>query len=171
MRQSIYTHRPTDQRTLLPHTLSHMRVTILRGVSGSGKSTWARTQAPQAYVVSTDTYFIQPDGSILFEGAKLQEFHRRAFRDFMEAVFRKEPWIVVDNTNILMAEFAPYIAVAEAYDYQVELLTLDCSVETARARKQLVAEWKVQQKFKELHEETLRFPRYIAEIHRVVPCE
>jgi predicted kinase len=148
-----------------------MRVTILRGISGSGKSTWAKTQAPQAYVVSTDTYFIQPDGSIQFDGSKLKEFHGRAFRDFMEAVFRKEPWIVVDNTNILMAEFAPYVAVAEAYDYQVEILTLACSVETAQARKRLVAEWKVRKTFKELHEETLRFPRYLAEIHRVIACE
>jgi hypothetical protein len=70
-----------------------------------------------------------------------------------------------------LAEFAPYVAVAEAYDYQVEILTFACSVETAQARKQLVAEWKVRQKFKELHEETVRFPRYLAEIHRVIPCE
>ncbi len=148
-----------------------MRVTILRGISGSGKSTWAKLQAKDAIVISTDAYFIQPDGSYLFEAAKLQAYHQRAFKAFIEALEQKVPWIVIDNTNIRAWEFSPYVAAAEAFGYTTELLTFDCPLETALSRKQLLTERKMEQKFKDLTYETAHLPRHFAEINRLVPCD
>ncbi len=42
--------------------------------------------------------------------------------------------VVVDNTNTTTEEIAPYYAVARAYGYDVELVTLLVDVETAAAR-------------------------------------
>lgn len=155
----------------MPHTALHMRVTILRGISGSGKSTWTKTHAKEALIISTDAYFIQPDGTYRFEAEKLSLYHRQAFRAFLQALEEKEPWIVVDNTNICAWEFAPYVAAAEAFDYTVELFTFDCPLETALARKQLLPERKLQQKFKDLRFETAHLPRHFTEINRVIPCD
>ena len=147
-----------------------LRVTILRGISGSGKTTWANTHKEEALILSTDKYFEQ-SGTYTFDGAKLQDYHRQTFREYMEAILRREPWIIVDNTNIKLWEFVPYVAAAEVYGYTVEILTFSCSVATSLQRKQLLAEWKLQQKARDLEEETKRFPRSIAEIHTVLDCE
>jgi len=147
-----------------------LRVTILRGISGSGKTTWARAQKETARIISTDACF-EASGTYTFDATKLHEYHRRTFRDFLEAVLRKEPWIIVDNTNIKLWEFMPYVAAAEAYDYTVEILTFSCSIATSLQRKQLVAEWKVRQKARDLEEETRHFPRSIQDIHTVIDCE
>lgn len=147
-----------------------LRVTILRGISGSGKTTWANTHKEQALILSTDRYFEQ-SGTYVFNGAKLQEYHRKTFREYIEAILRKELWIIVDNTNIKLWEFMPYVSVAEAYGYTVEIFTFACSVATSLQRKQLLTERKLQQKSRDLEEETKHFPRSIAEIHTLLNCE
>ncbi len=144
-----------------------MRVTILRGISGCGKSTWAAQHASEAYIVSTDRYFVK-DGVYTFDASKLATYHQQAFRDFLEAILRQEPWIVVDNTNILLWEFIPYVVAAQAYAYTVEIITLACSLETSLARKQLLAEQKLRYKLRDLDYETTHFPKQIAEIHRII---
>ncbi len=145
-----------------------MKIVVLRGISGSGKSTWVREQAPEAFVVSADHFFIK-DGEYRFDPTRLQEAHQACYRAFVEAVARKEPFIAVDNTNISVWEMAPYVVHGRVFGYDVEILTMDCSADAAVARKDLVPPEKVRQTERFLKEETLRMPPFMKAIYRTIP--
>ena len=144
-----------------------MRITILRGISGAGKTTWVKANAQDAVVVSAD-HFFEVDGKYLFDPTKLQENHQKCFRAFMDAVLAQKPSIVVDNTNLSAWEFAPYVIAAEAYGYTVEILTLVCSVDVSVQRKGLVPPGDVQRMYERLQKETREMPPRFKAIHKVV---
>ncbi len=144
-----------------------MKVTVLRGISGSGKSTWVERNAPNAVVVSADHFFMK-DGVYQFDPSQLAENHQRCFRLFMEAILRSEAWIVVDNTNIMAWEYAPYVQAGQAFGYEVEILTLNCSVDMSRARKDRVPPKDVERTFIALQRETMEMPRRFQSIHRLI---
>ena len=144
-----------------------MRITVLRGISGAGKSTWAARHAHEALVVSTDAFFLVR-GEYRFDPRKLQENHGRCFRAFMEGILRAKPWIIVDNTNVQAWEYAPYVLAGQAYGYEVELLTFPCSVETSLARKQLVPAEDLRHIHARFEQETREMPRRFRGIHRLM---
>lgn len=144
-----------------------MRVTVLRGISGAGKTTWVKTHAADAVVVSADHYFFV-DGVYKFDPSKLPEFHNRCFRSFLDAVLVATPYIVVDNTNIHAWEYAPYVLAAQAFGYEVELLTLTCSIELSQARKNIVPPRQLVRSLEELDQETANMPKRFAGIHRTL---
>jgi predicted kinase len=116
-------------------------VFILRGVSGSGKSTFAREReryweagSCDAVVVSADDAFTGPDGAYTFDPAGLGEAHADCLRRFMAALARSVEGVIVDNTNTTAVEMAPYYAVAKAYGYHVTIVTVLCNVAEAAAR-------------------------------------
>lgn len=99
-----------------------MKVVILCGASGSGKSTWASTNHPDAIVVSSDHYFIGGDGVYRFDPSKLGAAFGACHRAFTEYVQTKTaPVVVVDNTNTTLVEIAPFVAVARAYGIEPEI--------------------------------------------------
>lgn len=106
---------------------------ILRGISGAGKSTYARRYFPDAAVVSADEYFVQ-DGSYAFDAQKLQEAHEYCFRRFLDAIVRGERAIAIDNTNVELYEISPYLLAARAFGYRPTIITLVCDAATAEAR-------------------------------------
>jgi predicted ABC-type ATPase len=135
------------------------QVKILSGVSGSGKSTYAKqlqamfhVQNPTfSVVVSADDFFMV-DGEYRFNPAKLSEAHASCFRSFIEAMqevhthtycdnsFVNLPndLVIVDNTNTTTDEIAPYVLGALAFGYEPEIITIttanlyDLSVVAAR---------------------------------------
>lgn len=108
------------------------RVLILSGVSGSGKTTWTQKQFDSLYtiVVSADNYFSKI-GGYRFEALKLPQAHAECFRRFIEVCRTLHPsdgmTIVVDNTNLTTEEIAPYVLGAQAYQWDVELITFRVS--------------------------------------------
>lgn len=110
------------------------KVIILRGVSGSGKSTYTRKHHPAALVCSADDFFIGEDGVYRFDGTRIKDAHKWCMRKFVDAVVVEYLEIVVDNTHTTKWELAPYLAVAEAHDYEVEIVWCRCPVEIAAAR-------------------------------------
>lgn len=105
-----------------------MEVVIMRGLPGSGKGYWIDGNIPDTEVVSADHYFIDPDtGEYVFDPSQLPDAHAQCLRDFISlVVVRREPVIVVDNTNTSLVEMAPYIATAMAYDYDVRIVHVEC---------------------------------------------
>lgn len=109
-------------------------VKILSGVSGCGKSTLAsKLFAPDkgAYetIISADDFFMVND-EYKFDPSKLSEAHGACFRDFIR--YLNEDYcglIVVDNTNTTAVEIAPYILGAQAYGWDVEIITLTCQTD------------------------------------------
>lgn len=106
----------------------------MRGVSGSGKSTYIRDHLPGAYVCSADHFFIGTDGVYRFNPTKLGEAHRWCYRKFLTALSDWRELIVVDNTNTQLFEFYGYIQLAWAHDYEVSAVRMDTPVELAAAR-------------------------------------
>jgi predicted kinase len=109
------------------------KAVILVGVSGSGKSTFASREYPSAVTVSADHYFMV-DGEYRFDVSKLGEAHGACLRAFVEAAISGVGRIVVDNTNTTLVELAPYISLAKAYGYGVEVVRVRCPVSVAAAR-------------------------------------
>jgi predicted kinase len=104
-----------------------MKVTILRGIQGSGKSTYAGrilNSEDRVACVSADHYFMH-NGEYKFDPAKLPEAHATCLRQFISLCHNEvSRHIIVDNTNATVAEIAPYYAIAQAYGYDVEIITL-----------------------------------------------
>ena len=137
-----------------------MRVVLLRGISGSGKGHYIDdTFTVGAHVVSADDFFEKRAAMLgesykdVFDPMELPNAHAACLRKFVELVAgsgdeapisaedleaHSEKVVVVDNTNCSIAEMAPYIALAQAYDPEVELeiVYLWCDPVTAFKRNQ-----------------------------------
>lgn len=115
-----------------------LRVIILRGFSGAGKSHYIRENFPNAVVCSADDYFVNDQGNYEFKEPDIA--HGKCLRKFVEIILqnfdsdREDEFLVVDNTNIRMAELAPYYMVAKAYGFQAEVIHIDCDPEVAATR-------------------------------------
>lgn len=114
------------------------KVTILQGISGSGKTTLAKQLESESedwfYCYSADSYFVGSDGVYRYDPLKLPKAHAQCLRLFTRTVIlalRQSAHIVVDNTNTMVWEVAPYYALAQAHGYAVEILYLPCLVGVA----------------------------------------
>jgi predicted kinase len=117
-----------------------MRVLILSGIPGSGKSTYVKSAlvGQKAVICSADTYFTRnsDDGTYKFDPSKLGLAHGECLKNYAECIRdgSKLDLIVVDNTNTSELEIAPYVALAAAYGVEVDLVTLLCDPSVAHAR-------------------------------------
>lgn len=114
-----------------------MKVIIMQGASGSGKSTYVSKIEGRTNVCSADHFFMV-DGEYKFDPTKLGEAHASCMRDFLFALETAVQYqnaaldcgdddygidaVIVDNTNTTQVEMAPYVAVAAAYGFPVEIV-------------------------------------------------
>jgi predicted kinase len=108
-------------------------VIILRGLPGSGKTTYAEKFFQGAEVVSADHFFMVV-GEYKYDPAKIGDAHANCFRRFVRLMIQGFQDVVVDNTNISAWEISPYILAANAYNYQPTILEFECDEETALKR-------------------------------------
>ncbi len=97
----------------------------MRGVPGSGKSTWIKNHLPD-YIVrcSADDFFTDPKtGEYKFDPTKLVEAHEYCHRK-AENLCRALNSLVIDNTNIKFWNYQKYLDMAKYYGYTVEIVTL-----------------------------------------------
>jgi predicted kinase len=116
-----------------------MRVLLLSGVPGSGKSSYVATLTGTVKVCSADHWF-ERNGSYQFNPIQLPQAHGACLRRFTETV---QAWegceaspdvLVVDNTNTSVTELAPYYAIATAYGASVKLVQFHCDPNIAAMR-------------------------------------
>lgn len=118
------------------------KVVIMRGVSGSGKSTYIAKHCPGAEVCSADDYFTEVLGegkAYKFDASKLGDAHRWCMARFLNAVTHRDPiaraaLVVVDNTNLQLWSFMGYVQVAEAMGYEIEIVRMDTPPHIAAER-------------------------------------
>lgn len=93
------------------------RMIIMRGISGSGKSTKAKELGEGGVVLGSDEFW-GPDYN--FDKERIGEAHRWNQQRVREAVEHGISPIVVDNTNVSLYEFRPYVEIALEHGYDVE---------------------------------------------------
>ena len=96
----------------------------MRGVPGSGKSTWLTNNAPNAVVCSADKFHINTAGMYAFDATKVREAHDWCLRLAVYHLRNKYTEVAVDNTNLKVFEVAPYYRLGEAFGYEVEVIDL-----------------------------------------------
>ncbi len=121
-----------------------MKVTILQGLPGSGKSTYAQKILDsiaaandgdwEGYEVVSADHFFMRGGTYSFNPGKLPEAHAACLREYVDTLRSGVEHVFVDNTNTSVAEVAAYYALAQAYGAEVEILYFPCTPEEAARR-------------------------------------
>lgn len=89
-------------------------VILVRGLPGSGKTTWAEREASYAddIVMSTDDYWLRPDGTYDFNYKLLDTAHkwsRHRFLSHCSRIWESNKNIYVANTFSQLWEMLPYL--------------------------------------------------------------
>lgn len=100
-------------------------LTLLRGLPGSGKSTFANFIWTSGVICEADQYFVDENGNYNFDGSKIKDAHKWC-RDKVEKMMKDNeangqyyPEIVVSNTFTQEWEMEEYYKLAEKYGYTV----------------------------------------------------
>lgn len=99
-----------------------LKLVIMRGWPGSGKSTRAKEIAEalgnNTIILSTDDYFIDPlNGEYIFVRDLIGKAHQWN-RDRARQAIKQGKNVVIDNTNIKKWEYADYLKAAAEKDYE-----------------------------------------------------
>ena len=109
-------------------------VIIMRGISGAGKTTWHRTNFPNALVCSADHYQVNDVGKYEFKPERASDAHLSCFAEYYWGLHTRKPIIVVDNTNTQAWEISPYLSLAALYGDSVRIIRIECPIEVAIQR-------------------------------------
>jgi len=118
-----------------------MKVIILRGISGSGKTTYSmdilslKEEHELIAICSADLHFMNKKDEYDFNPAKLPQAHKECFQAFVDTINENTvDTVIVDNTNTQLHEIAPYLRYAELHDCDVEIVRLECLAEEGTSR-------------------------------------
>ena len=89
---------------------------IVRGLPGSGKSTFAKSIAPVHF--EADMFFMN-NGEYKFDFSKIKEAHQWCQESTQDAMVYGSPKVAVSNTFTQEWEMKPYYEMAEKYGYVV----------------------------------------------------
>ena len=105
-------------------------LTIIRGVSGSGKSTYAEhlklLDSENTIICTADDYHINPDtGEYEFDVDNIHAAHNWCKNKFNYAVKNNVKHVIVNNTSTKRSEFDYYKNYAEERGYKVFVVVME----------------------------------------------
>lgn len=101
---------------------NNKKMYILRGLPGSGKSTKANEIGANVNVFGSDSFW---GDEYDFDESRIGEAHRWNQKRVLDAINQNLSPIVVDNTNVSMYEFKPYVQMAIKHGYDIEFVEPD----------------------------------------------
>ena len=111
-----------------------MRIVLLVGLPGSGKSTWLKRIGAQG--LSSDTI-----RKWLVDDETNQTIHDRVFESLRYLLRQRlllgRPVTYVDATNLTAVERAPYIGIGKSFGCEMEAVFFDVPLEVCRERNLL----------------------------------
>jgi predicted kinase len=106
-------------------------LTLVRGLPGSGKSTFANWIWNEYLICEADKFFIDKEGNYNFDATKLSEAHKWC-KEQVEIRMKDNqanpqfyPEIVVSNTFTQEWEMKPYIDLANQYGYTIFTIVVE----------------------------------------------
>jgi predicted kinase len=144
-----------------------MKIIILRGPSLSGKSTFTKEFNEETTAVCSADFFFEERAKLAgttyeraFNPAMLGTAHGTCLANFVELVTVDEcayDTVIVDNTNCSAVEVAPYLALAQAYEHEVEIVQFECPLEVLleRSNGHGCPQHAIEGQYRALHEEKL----------------
>lgn len=95
--------------------MKNNRLILIRGIPGSGKSTYAKQYFNNHIHLEADMYFIQPDGSYDWTAEQLGKAHSWCL-ETTKIMLNNGQDVVVSNTFTTLKELNPYVTFAEQND-------------------------------------------------------
>lgn len=111
-----------------------MKVVLMRGLPGSGKSTWIKANHPGAWVISADA-FLMENGVYNWTVPRLTQAHQKCMAAFIVALGSNTPVIVLDNTNLRARDLRFYVEEAEKAGAEIEIRTILADSEECQRRQ------------------------------------
>lgn len=121
-----------------------MKVIIMCGVSGAGKSTYARKHYPDTVVYAVDNFLSYDEDNVYKDKPTLQRAYNKCLRSFVENLpdyILNDEDIVIDNANTTITGIAPFISLALVFDCEVEVIMISCDPRKAWERNQHNVSW------------------------------
>lgn len=106
--------------------MTDKKIIILRGASGSGKSTVADLFAEPKVIASADDYFTDSNGNYNFDVSKLGKAHQYCRDVFMSGLNCSDiKTVIVSNTNTKPADYQFYVDEAKKRGIDVIYLVIE----------------------------------------------
>ena len=101
------------------------KLIIMRGLPGSGKSTWIANnlKGKDAVICSADSFFMR-DGHYNFKPWLIGKAHEKCKARAFTAMSRGTDTVVIDNTNTQHWEYELYELFAYAMNYKVAIVNM-----------------------------------------------
>ena len=96
----------------------HPKLILVRGLPGSGKTTFAKAYANAGYVHCEADHFFESQNGYQFDAKKLGAAHAACLARAVQAMKNGKD-VIVSNTFTMRWEMKPYIEEAERYGYEI----------------------------------------------------
>jgi predicted kinase len=102
------------------------KLILIRAVSGAGKSTFAKTFAPDSCICCADDFFTDEEGNYNFDASKLGQAHKACQEKYLSLIDSSSTdTIVVANTSTKESDYKFYLDEAEKRGIMVFSLVLE----------------------------------------------
>ena len=97
---------------------------VLRGLPGTGKSTFAELLVSPENICEADHYF-EGENGYEFDASRLEEAHSQCHNKVEALMQSGAERIVVSNTSTQLWEFSEYLALARQHHYRVHVAVVE----------------------------------------------